>query len=454
MICSGGNHLKNVRTAVVLATVLVAGIVPAALGETAAFASTSAPALLPAEVGNVASNGPITVTTGSGRPTTLRLKAAVPGGVTGPLTARIRLVLPDWPDASWSEARTAALMTSTCAVDGGEAAPCTWRAAPDPAEPRVRFVALDLPTVEAAPEIGYAVTIGLPADLGWMLGSHGARVQLRDPSDTTVSEGELQVVVDRAPETRPLGAVHARDRSGVLWRYEATGRTDMVLKARERVGGGWNAYSSVVPLDGTRALGTGDLVARDKAGVLWYYKGTGDPDAPFAPRVRVGGGWNTYTALAGHADGDLVARDRDGVLWNYTRTGLDSPLFKPRVRVGGGWNAYDRLTTMGRGVLARGKDGVLWKYDSVTSPTNPTGPNSSPARPFAAPTRVGGGWKVYTAVAGTEDIVGLYDEPDVVARDASGQLWAYENRYKSGTVVPGGTPVPVGYGWNIYDMIF
>ncbi len=38
-------------------------------------------------------------------------------------------------------------------------------------------------------------------------------------------------------------------------------------------------------------------MARDREGVLWFYAGTGDPSAPFAPPVRVGGGWNTYTML-------------------------------------------------------------------------------------------------------------------------------------------------------------
>ncbi|KAF2778660.1 VCBS repeat-containing protein [Streptomyces sp. OM5714] len=46
----------------------------------------------------------------------------------------------------------------------------------------------------------------------------------------------------------------------------------------------------------------GDLVARDKAGVLWLYLGKGD--GTFAPRTRIGGGWNAYQHLVGIGDAD------------------------------------------------------------------------------------------------------------------------------------------------------
>ncbi|MGW4699586.1 hypothetical protein [Streptomyces sp. NPDC004285] len=140
------------------------------------------------------------------------------------------------------------------------------------------------------------------------------------------------------------GALHARDKQGVLWRYEGTGDVTRPFATRKRVGGGWNAYTVVTPLFSATAGGTGRLVARDRAGVLWYYEGTSDPAAPFAPRERVGGGWNTYTALVGTGGGGLVARDRDGVLWLYEKTyeGYRRP-FEPRQRIGGGWNVYDLM---------------------------------------------------------------------------------------------------------------
>ena len=40
-----------------------------------------------------------------------------------------------------------------------------------------------------------------------------------------------------------------------------------------------------------------DLVARDSAGKFWYYRGTGNPTAPYANRALSGGGMNTYNTL-------------------------------------------------------------------------------------------------------------------------------------------------------------
>ncbi|MFD0427929.1 FG-GAP repeat domain-containing protein [Streptomyces zhihengii] len=73
--------------------------------------------------------------------------------------------------------------------------------------------------------------------------------------------------------------------------------------------------------------GRPDIVARDTAGVLWLHPGTGDRKAPFAPRTRIGGGWNAYDRLLSvgdlDADGraDLIAREPDGDLYRYSGTG-------------------------------------------------------------------------------------------------------------------------------------
>ena len=65
------------------------------------------------------------------------------------------------------------------------------------------------------------------------------------------------------------------------------------------------------------------------------------------PRVRVGGGWNTYTALADTRSGlggfdysGLVARDRAGKLWVYHSDYSGPTTSTP---VGGGWNIYTML---------------------------------------------------------------------------------------------------------------
>lgn len=69
------------------------------------------------------------------------------------------------------------------------------------------------------------------------------------------------------------------------------------------------AAAVITEVGAANAGGSGGLVDRDTSGVLWYYQGTGDPARPFAPRLRVGGGWNRYTAITGGAAHFPIARD-------------------------------------------------------------------------------------------------------------------------------------------------
>ncbi|MFG2557591.1 FG-GAP repeat domain-containing protein [Streptomyces sp. NPDC048496] len=50
----------------------------------------------------------------------------------------------------------------------------------------------------------------------------------------------------------------------------------------------------------------GDLVARDKDGVLWLYQGNGRGN--FSARVRIGGGWGVFSHLVGAGDVDSDGR--------------------------------------------------------------------------------------------------------------------------------------------------
>ncbi len=137
----------------------------------------------------------------------------------------------------------------------------------------------------------------------------------------------------------------ARDSSGVLWIYLSYGNGS--LTQRTKVGGGWNAYTDITGKGDLTGDGKDDIVAKDSSGVLWLYKGTGDYKAPFAPRTKIGGGWNTYNSIVSVGDldedgiTDLVARDKTGALYLYKGTGSASAPYAPRVKVGtSGWNSY------------------------------------------------------------------------------------------------------------------
>ncbi|MFD4152944.1 hypothetical protein [Streptomyces hydrogenans] len=138
------------------------------------------------------------------------------------------------------------------------------------------------------------------------------------------------------------------DGSGYLWHY--LGKGDGTFTARTKVGGGWQGYRLLAAGSDLAADGRADLFAVDASGVLWFYAGSGSTAQPYQKRVSLGGGWQVYAELTavgnivGDAGGDLVARDRDGVLWLYEGKGYG---FKPRVKVGGGWQAFSRLVGAG-----------------------------------------------------------------------------------------------------------
>ncbi|WP_141726441.1 FG-GAP repeat domain-containing protein, partial [Actinacidiphila rubida] len=248
-----------------------------------------------------------------------------------------------------------------------------------------------------------------------------------------------------APATRFLG----RDTAGTLWRYDGTGNAAAPYGARVAVGSGWQGYDAITALSNLTVHGTGDMVARDTSGVLWYYRGGGDA-RPFAARTKVGAGWNTYNSLVGAGDltgdgrADLLARDTSGVLWLYQGTSSTTAPFAARVKVGAGWSAYNSLAGTGDltgdgrpDLLARDTSGALWLYQGQSSPT----------APFAARVKVGTGWGVYNALVVPGDLTGD-GRADILGRDASGALWLYKGT--GNAAAPYAARVNVGKGWTIY----
>ncbi|MET7857712.1 VCBS repeat-containing protein [Streptomyces sp. NPDC005318] len=203
-----------------------------------------------------------------------------------------------------------------------------------------------------------------------------------------------------AAELRGHGDVVGRDTTGHLWYYHRK-FGGWPFSQRTLVGGGWQGYNMITGGGDVNGDHNTDLLARDAAGVLWLYKGTGSASAPFATRTRIGAGWNTYNRLAGSADltgddkPDLLARDAAGVLWLYKGTGSASAPFAARTRIGAGWNTYNTISVIGdltydrkSDLVARDSAGVLWLYKGT----------GSASAPFAARTRIGGGWSTYNTI--------------------------------------------------------
>ncbi|MEU1861537.1 FG-GAP repeat domain-containing protein [Streptomyces gardneri] len=143
----------------------------------------------------------------------------------------------------------------------------------------------------------------------------------------------------------------ARDRTGVLWSWAGTGKATAPFAARTRVGGGWGVYNQLTAGSDLTGDGRPDLLATDKTGALWLYKGTGSVTAPFATRTKIGSGWGVYNKIVatgnigGGPAGDLVARDTAGTLWLYL--GKGDGTFAARTRIGGGWNQFDSVVAIG-----------------------------------------------------------------------------------------------------------
>ncbi|MFE2557206.1 hypothetical protein ACFXGT_14480 [Streptomyces sp. NPDC059352] len=123
-------------------------------------------------------------------------------------------------------------------------------------------------------------------------------------------KGSAKILVDLATGAQawfPLandewawdGAVSAtRDRSGVLWLYRGTGDRTAPLAGRTRIGGGWQVYDRIAAGGDVTGDGRPDLLATDKTGVLWLYPGTGNATTPFSARKRIGGGWGVDNEVA------------------------------------------------------------------------------------------------------------------------------------------------------------
>ncbi|MFF2778177.1 FG-GAP repeat domain-containing protein [Streptomyces sp. NPDC058052] len=221
----------------------------------------------------------------------------------------------------------------------------------------------------------------------------------------------------------------SRDTSGRLWRQDshyspyANDGQIIDVDAPVSVGNGWQIYDRIEATGNLAGSAVGDLVARDRDGVLWLYQGNGT--GGFATRVRVGGGWQIYDKISGGSDltgdgrADVLATDRTGVLWLYPSTGKATSPFATRKRIGAGWGGYTKLVATGNiggaaagDVVARDKDGVLWQYLGKGDGT------------LAQRTRVGGGWNTYTHIVAVGDSTGD-GRADLVGLSPDGN-WLYK----------------------------
>jgi hypothetical protein len=129
-----------------------------------------------------------------------------------------------------------------------------------------------------------------------------------------------------------------KDSTGRLYLYAGTGKGGFT-STRKEVGHGWTGGLKLYAAGDLNRDGKADILAVDKAGVLWAYAGRGN--GTFGVKKNVGHGWNTYQLAAG-ADlngdglGDIVGRDNTArTLYFYKGQGGGS--FAAKKQIGSGW---------------------------------------------------------------------------------------------------------------------
>ncbi|MET9852088.1 VCBS repeat-containing protein [Streptomyces sp. NPDC006450] len=162
-------------------------------------------------------------------------------------------------------------------------------------------------------------------------------------------------------------------------------------------GAGWDVFNSLSGVGDINGDGFGDLLARDKSNVMWFYPGNGSGTS-FGNRVRLGAGWGIYNKLFGAGDvtgdgrADLLARGTDGSLWAYPGNGTTS--FGDRVKIGdAGWNGFKKLTAVGD-ITGDGRTDLVGVNSAGTAfvykASGLKGLNT-----FQGNTNIGGGWNAY-----------------------------------------------------------
>ncbi|MFE7607736.1 FG-GAP-like repeat-containing protein [Streptomyces celluloflavus] len=159
----------------------------------------------------------------------------------------------------------------------------------------------------------------------------------------------MLAAVNRGSTAQP--EIIGRDAAGALWVYPV--KADGVLGEKVKIGsGGWDKIDRITGRGDYTGDGKPDMIARDTGGTLYLYPGTGSAtaDASINTRITVGTGWGSYNLLVstGDNDGDgkadLIATDKAGALWLFKGTGNPNSPFAARVQIGTrGWDAFNTL---------------------------------------------------------------------------------------------------------------
>jgi hypothetical protein len=203
--------------------------------------------------------------------------------------------------------------------------------------------------------------------------------------------------------------------------------------------------------------GHSDLVARDGAGNLLLYSGTGLVNsqftAAFTPDAAwIGEGWGGFKKVFrtynwnGDRKPSIFAVAPNGDLFQFRGDGEGNFSTGNAELIGTGWNFADILVTnnwTGNGrpnLLGRAANGDLWLYTSNGAGGFDNG---------GAGQKIGNGWNMFNTVLTPGEWLGD-GRQSLIGRTPNGDLRLYQSDGNGGWV--NGAGVQIGNGWNAFSI--
>ncbi|MCX5392446.1 VCBS repeat-containing protein [Streptomyces sp. NBC_00094] len=269
------------------------------------------------------------------------------------------------------------------------------------------------------------------------------------PTEVTLTGTDVPAVVDldqndgKATFTWSLSRPNV---SGtVTLRHTRTGKTEQFPFSGQ--GGTVFTTSKVTVNWSGRLVG----VSAYNGAYTWEFRAK--PLNGIGPELRKTGNFTVVRKPAGHdytdnGTPDLLLRDSAGRLWRDDLVKGDMSDYihslQPQL-LGAGWNAYNQIEAVGNvagasagDVVARDASGVLWAYLGKGDGT------------FATRLKVSAGWNAYNKITGGSDVTGD-GWADLFATDTSGVLWMYKGTGSWKAPYSGRTRV--GGGWGAFNQI-
>ncbi|GGP33150.1 FG-GAP-like repeat-containing protein [Streptomyces melanogenes] len=281
-----------------------------------------------------------------------------------------------------------------------------------------------------------------------------------DSSVTPADAGMTHLAGGDLDGNRTQDVLATETTTGDLYFYPGSGAVNgnSTLGQRVKIGSGWNTMTNVTVGDFT-GDGKADVLATESAaGDLYLYPGTGAVNGmgTLGDRVKIGSGWSGMRDVARidvNKDGkaDVVAVETGtGNLYAYPGTGAVNGMntLGERVQIGTGWGAMSQIVTPGD-LNSDGVDDLVARDESGNLFAYPGSGKLSGMSTLGDRVQIGSGWKSMTNLVGADfNGDGKGDLGAVQATAGStGTFFAYPGTGTLNGMNTLGDRVQIGTGW-------